>query len=160
VRNGVTAGLLVFLWLLVLPLTVAWPGGGLMPGGWADPLLVIALCAAMFVRPGWAAVIGGMAGLCQGALAGSDLTILVLTRAVAGFGLSMFCSRDVPFSTFARVVLVIVTALITQLFTLFLAPPPDVFGFLRATIVSATINGVLAWPLCVLLQSLVGRRVI
>ncbi len=120
-------------------------------GGHPDFLLTMALCWAAVSRPSGGAVAGFTAGFLAGSLAGVTTTLYVISRTVACFFLSWIGQTGIENSARSTVILVFLGTLACQI-PFLLTMPHDFLGQIRATILSALVNGVLAIPLYGLLR--------
>lgn len=121
-------------------------------GAAPDILVVTGLCLAARSRPAGGATAGFFSGLLVGSLSGATTTAYCVSRTLAGFGVSSLAGER-P-STRAIVLLVVLASLFANLVLFFVAPKPDVLGSLGATILSAAYNGVVAWPVSIMVQKL------
>lgn len=121
-------------------------------GGSPDFLILFAFCLSLVSRPGAGALLGLASGAIQGALTGATLAHFVLSRAAIAFGLSYVDQSGVDLGRRTAAVSIGVATLVSQLVLMLLAPPTEIGPYLRATIFTATYNGVLAIPLYGLLR--------
>lgn len=122
----------------------------------ARPDFVLAFLApmALLSRPSGGAVLGGLGGLAQGAMAGANVTHYVLSGAATGFGCAAFRLVGLEMGVILGGVVAAIATIVGQLLLMLLAPPPSIPTFLGATIGMAMYNGVLAMPLYALLKRL------
>ena len=147
------------MWFLAGLLMVAWPGGALLPGGLADPLLVLTLLIATFCRPGHAALWGLASGVIAGGISGGDMAGLCLSRIVLAFALSMIAQRGTALNKVQRSLLVGTAALLASILLILVSPPAELGRVFQATLLAALINVALAFGFTHILQYWFVRRV-
>jgi hypothetical protein len=134
--------------LAVLWLAAVWQlsmvGQGYFLGVRLEPALLVLTLVSLRVRPALGAAYGFLCGLVQGGAAGADLTALALSRTLVGFAVSWVASSDVQFVPVVTGIVALAATVAAQLALMFVAPPPDIGGFLAATLGSAIYNGVVA----------------
>lgn len=116
-------------------------------GGAPDFLLLVGFCFALISRPGGGALAAFVSGVIMGGLTGATLTHFVLTRTLVGFGLSFLARSSIEINSRSAGLAVGVACLISQFLFMLVAPPSEIGIFLRATLITAMYNGVLAMPL-------------
>ncbi|MBI5708582.1 MAG: hypothetical protein HZC36_16475 [Armatimonadetes bacterium] len=149
-RPGATLLLVAVLWVATgLQFALAYR---LSVFGVQPDFMVVAIAAAgpHLTRPG-ATWFGFFAGLCQGAVAGANLTHYVISRTSAGFLVGSLRELRLETGWALAAMTGFVATLFAQVVLMFLAPPANILGFLGATIGSAVTNGVLVVPLSLLL---------
>ncbi len=157
------------LWPLIAAVVLFWLAGilqqSLSPrlvigGGAPEFLILVAFCFALISRPGGGAICGFLSGLIAGGLTGATLTHFVLTRTVTAFGLSYAAQSGIELTSRKAGLLVGIATLASQILFMLVAPPSGIGLFLRATLVTAMYNGVLAIPLYALLCRLFRPKVV
>ena len=129
-------------------------------GGAPEFLILVALCFALISRPAGGAICGFLSGVIAGGLTGATLTHFVVTRTVTGFGFSFLGQSGIEVTSRKAGLIVAVGTLVTQILFMLVAPPSGIGLFLRATLVTAMYNGVLAIPLYGLLHRLFRPKVV
>ncbi|MCW5942675.1 MAG: hypothetical protein KIS66_10615 [Fimbriimonadaceae bacterium] len=117
-----------------------------------DFVLAVVLPASLLARRSGGSLLGFVAGVLQGGMAGANLTHYAISRAFAGF-----CggwSRGMLAEPHGLLVFLhaAVGTLLAQVLFMFLAPPAEIVGYLFATIGTAMYNGVIAIPVHALLR--------
>lgn len=157
------------LWRAAWIVLIFWLAAALQQAGadsltlWGmrpDFLLVLCTSASLIVGPGVAARYGFAAGLIYGALAGANLTHYVISRTVASFLIAQSGRFEFQVGLWSAGIIVGLGTLLAQLLLMLLAPPPDIWPFLRATMGTATYNGVLAVPIYALLRRILLPKVV
>lgn len=121
-------------------------------GAMPDFPLVAALTTAVFFEPVIAALIGFIAGLLHGGIVGSDMASLTISRTLVGYAAGFVSRLQLDVLPWYVALVVAVGTVMANLLMMIPAPPPEVWPYLRDTIVAAMYNGVLALPLYVLLR--------
>jgi hypothetical protein len=98
------------------------------------------------------ALTGFLAGLIQGAIAGANMTHYIVSRTLTGFIISWSRGLEYEVSLLLAGLIGALTTLLAQSLLMFLAPPPEIFPFMGATIRTAVYNGVLAMPIYAVLK--------
>jgi hypothetical protein len=114
--------------------------------GRPDILLVIIAVVSLTTNRKTGALIGFGAGVWFGAVVGANLVHYVFSRTTAGFIGGTIPSLGVQAGYVMAAGMTVLVTLIAQFLLLFLAPPPSIASFLLSTIVTAMVNGVLAFP--------------
>lgn len=128
-------------------------------GARPDLLAVVAFVAALRLRPRGGVSLGFLAGLVTGALAGANMAHWIVSRVLAAFVLGWVGRSQVALSPPVVGAAVAGATLGSQLAFMLLAAPPDIGGFLKATIGAAIYNGVLAVFFDMLLGRVSDRKV-
>jgi rod shape-determining protein MreD len=128
-------------------------------GARPDFLLLFIVPLSLMTGRAGGATLGFFAGLLQGAAVGAFLAQYVVSRTLAGFAASWSRATGLQLNWGVASVSTILLTLISRLIYMFLAAPPEVMRFLGDTIGSAFYNGVLAIPVYMLLQWVLGPRV-
>lgn len=117
-----------------------------------DLALAVVLPASLVAPRSGATVLGFVAGVLQGGIAGANLTHYAISRAFAGFCGSW--ARGMLAEPHGLLVFLhaAIGTLIAQLLLMFLAPPSEIGRFLFATIGTAVYNGVIAIPVHAVLR--------
>lgn len=103
-------------------------------------------------------VIGFVAGVFQGGIAGANLAHYAISRTLASWGLALFRGLELDIGLGMAAVATALATLFSQLVLMLLAPPPALPPFLAATIGTAVYNGVIAMPIYALLRKLVPAK--
>lgn len=121
-------------------------------GAMPDFLLVSGLTCAVFFEPVVAALFGFIAGVLHGGVTGSDMANLTVSRTLVCYGAGFVSRLQLDVRPWYVSLVVLGGTLAARLLMMIPAPPPEVWPYLRDTIVAAMYNGVLALPLYVLLR--------
>lgn len=124
----------------------------LLAGGSFDFLLVVALSASVMCRPVVAAVLGFVAGVLLGGVTGSDTANFVVSRTLVAYAAGYVSLLDLEVRPWYVALVVIAGTVVSMVLMMIPAPPPEVWPYLRYTIVSAVYNGVLAIPVYAVLR--------
>jgi rod shape-determining protein MreD len=122
--------------------------GGVGP----DYPLVVVVCASLFASRRNGSILGFLAGLIHGAIAGGHMAAYVVTRTLVGFVVGWFAGMEFEGNIAVGFIVTAAATLTTQLTFLLLNPRGAIFASVLATIGSAMYNGVLAIPLYALLK--------
>ena len=122
--------------------------GGVGP----DFLLVVVVCAGLFASRRNGAILGFLAGVIHGAIAGGHIAAYVVTRTLVGFVVGWFTGMEFEGNMAVGFIVTAAATLATQLTFLLLNPRGAILASVLATIGSAMYNGVLAMPLYALLN--------
>ncbi|MFZ4506822.1 MAG: hypothetical protein ACOYON_03895 [Fimbriimonas sp.] len=117
-----------------------------------DFLLIFLACLSPIGSRMQGASVGFAAGALQGALAGANLMHYAISRSVTGLLAAWSSEMRLQANPLLGLFTTMLVTVIARLLFLFLAPSPNLLGYLGATIGSATYNGVLAVPLYWLLN--------
>ena len=128
-------------------------------GATPDFLLVVALTSSILMRPGTSAGFGFLAGLLQGAMAGANLAHYVISRVITCFFIGYESKLEIGVRVEFAALTVMVGTVVSGVLLTILAPPSEIWPFLRATIGSAIYNGVLAVPTYLLVRRLFKHQV-
>jgi rod shape-determining protein MreD len=120
-----------------------------------DFLLVSVACLSLLSARYAGSLVGFFAGLIQGCLAGANLAAYTISRTMAGFLVGWFNSLEWEGNVLVAAITTVLTTIVAQLALMFIAPPPQLGGFLLATIATAMYNGVIAVPVYALLRRIV-----
>jgi rod shape-determining protein MreD len=121
--------------------------GGISP----DFPLIVVICVGLFSDKRSGAVLGFLAGVIHGAIAGGHMAAYAVTRTLVGFLTGWFNGMEFEGNAAVAFVVTAAATLCTQITFLLLNPRGAILPFLLATIGSAMYNGVLAIPLYALL---------
>ncbi len=127
-------------------------------GARPDFLLLALGVLGLRMRRTDALLLGFLCGLIQGGLSGSQMTIYVFSRTVAGLVVGWLGSLEVESHAVVTCAAVVVVTIVAQLSVMFMAPPASITAYLLATIGSAMYNGVLAVPFYALQNKLPEAR--
>jgi len=122
--------------------------GGVGP----DFPLIVVVCVGLFSARRNGAVLGFLAGLIHGAIAGGHMAAYVVTRTMIGFGVGWFNAMEFEGNVAVAFIVTAASTLATQLTFLLMNPRGSILQAVLATIGSAMYNGVLAIPLYALLR--------
>lgn len=122
--------------------------GGAQP----DLLLVTALVAAVFFEPVVAAIFGFVAGVLHGGVTGSDTTNFAVSRTLVAYAAGFVSRLELDVRPWYVGLVVLGGTLLTYGLMMVPAPPPQVWPYVRDTILSAMYNGVLAIPLYAMMR--------
>lgn len=130
-------------------LAAAWgasqPGQSGLLGAKPDLVLVAVALVASAVSPVAGAGYGLLAAVLVGGSSGADLTAFGVSLTVTGFAVSMVSHRaELKAGPVMWAGAVLAATLLSRGLLLFLAPPPDIGGFLGATMGTAICNGAIA----------------
>jgi rod shape-determining protein MreD len=137
-------------WVFVIAL---WLFGGLqqglsskigIAGGRPDFLIILAVFAGLILPRRGALIVGFTAGLIHGALVGANMWQYVATKLFAAWLASLLIEMRFQKNVAVAGLSIFITTLITNLLFMFLTSQPDIGGFIKATIISAVYNGVVA----------------
>ena len=117
-----------------------------------DLLLVVALVAAVFFPPSKAAVLGFVAGVLHGGVAGADLAHYAVSRTIVAFAVGYLSGLDLNVKPWYVGLTVLGGTLVAQFLMMIPAPPVEFGSYVTATILSAMYNGVLAIPIYALIR--------
>lgn len=123
-----------------------------------DYLLLALSVACLYVQPVPGAVIGFADGFLHASISGTNMWQHVLTRTLVGYAVSRLASSGIDRNWLAALLSGIAVVLLARVGFLFLAPPSQIAPFLGDTLGTAVYNGVIAIPLCVCLNRIVGPR--
>ena len=154
-----TLAAIILFWLCAA-LTVSLTPRLAILGGGPDFLLVCGYCCALISRPGGGAFAGFVSGVLMGGLTGATLTHFTIVRTLGGFGMSFLGMSGLELNPRKAGVILAIATLLTQILHMLVAPPPEIGIYLRATLVTAMYNGVLAIPLYSLLCRLFRPKVV
>ena len=121
-------------------------------GATPDFLLVVAFCSSILMRPGAAAGLGFLAGLLQGAMAGANLAQYVVSRVLTCFFIGYESRLEFGVKVEFAALTVAIGTIVSGVLLTILAPPPEIWSSMRATIGTAIYNGVLAVPTYLLVR--------
>ncbi|MCH7904154.1 MAG: rod shape-determining protein MreD [Armatimonadetes bacterium] len=124
-----------------------------------DFLLVVAFCSSILTRPAASAGLGFLAGVLQGAMAGAHLAHHVISRALTCFFIGYESRLEFGVKVEFAALTVAIGTVVSRVLLAILAPPPEIWPFLRATIGTAIYNGVLAVPTYLLVRRLFKHQV-
>lgn len=116
-------------------------------GASPDILLVVALSSAVFFEPVIGAVLGFVAGMLHGGVTGADTASLTVSRTLVSYAAGYVSRLELDVRPWYVALVVFGGTVVSHLLMMIPAPPPEVWPYLRDTIVSAMYNGVLAIPL-------------
>jgi rod shape-determining protein MreD len=128
-------------------------------GARPDLLLVVALTAAVFFEPVWAALIGFLAGAMYGGVSGSDTARYSISYTLVAYGAGYVSRLELDVRPWYVALVVVGGTVLARLLMMIPAPPPEVWPYLRDTIFAAMYNGVLAVPLYVFLRRALRPKV-
>lgn len=117
-----------------------------------DLLLVVALVSAVFFPPSKAAVLGFVAGVVHGAIAGADLAHYAVSRTLVAFAVGYLSGLELDVKPWYVGLTVLGGTVLAQFLMMIPAPPPEIGPYVGATILSAMYNGVLAIPIYALIR--------
>ena len=117
-----------------------------------DFLLVVALVSAVFYQPRIAAVLGFVAGVLYGGIAGADLGGYAVSLTLVAFAVGYLSGLELDVKPWYVGLTVAGGSLAAQFLMMIPAPPPEIGPYVGATIFSAMYNGVLAIPIYVLIR--------
>ena len=146
-------------WAIIL----LWVAGGIQFGvipsltnGFFQPdVLLVTMCVVnMFAVRAVGATFGFLSGVMMGAITGVNMATHTVIRTLAGGGISWIARSDVERSPSSAALITGITSAVVQLLMLFIAPKQAIGVALLATIFSAVVNGVLAWPIFALANRL------
>jgi rod shape-determining protein MreD len=140
-------------WIAAL-LDAAGSQGAGFAGSRPQLVLMVALAVALCSRPGVGALAGFVGALVVAGMVGSNLLSLGVVMTLVGFGFGWVGRSDLEVSLPIGAGVIALGTLAIGLAVTFLSPPSDIAGALRATILSAVYNGVLAVPFYALLRRL------
>jgi rod shape-determining protein MreD len=142
-----------------------WIAGGCNQGvsnnvavfGVPPDFLLVALVTVGFLTSMRGAIISGFfGGLMQGALVGANMWQFILTRMLAGwisgFAIDSRLQRNAAVNGLLCAITTVISSIVYMLFT----GQADIVGFLKATIISAMYNGVLALVIYTPVERLAG----
>ena len=124
-----------------------------------DLLLVVALVSAVFFPPRKAAVLGFVAGVLHGGIAGADLAQYAVSRTLVAFAVGYLSGLDLDVRPWYVGLTVLGGTLAAQFLMMIPAPPAEIGPYVRATILSAMYNGVLAIPIYALIRRSLSQKV-
>lgn len=150
--------LVVALYLLAAICDQAASSVQLFGAAGPDCLTVVALCVAVVSRPAVGAVAGFIAGLLSGSIIGANMAHWIITRTLAGFGVSLAVRLKIEMNTVSAAIAVFVGVLVSRVTYLFLVSPPDLGPLLLQSIISSVISGLLALPVYALLSRTVAAE--
>lgn len=149
-------------WLVAVP--TLWIAGALqmalasrvgLSGARPDfPLVALAALALLGERRS-GTVVGFVAGLLQGVLAGANLAAYAVSRTLLGFALGWVRLSGLVPNAFVAGLSAAVGTLLVQGILMFTAHHSPVIPFLTGTLLAAMIDGALAMPLYALLRRLI-----
>jgi rod shape-determining protein MreD len=122
--------------------------GGISP----DFPLIVVVTVGLFTDRRSGSILGFLAGVIHGAIAGGHMAAYTITRTVIGFLAGWFNGLEFEGNIAVAFIVTAAATLCTQFTFLLLAPRGAILPFLLATIGSAMYNGVLAIPLYALLK--------
>lgn len=128
-------------------------------GAAPDFLLIVALVAAVFFPPRLAAVLGFIAGVLNGAIAGADLAHYAVSRTLVAFAVGFLSGLNLDVKAWYVGLTVMGGTLAAAVLMMIPAPPPEFGPYVQATIVSAMYNGVLAIPIYALVRLSLSEKV-
>ncbi|MCH8978531.1 MAG: rod shape-determining protein MreD [Armatimonadetes bacterium] len=128
-------------------------------GAEPDLLLVVALVSAVFYPPRIAAVLGFVAGVLHGGIAGADLAHYAVSGTLVAFAVGYLSGLELDVKPWYVGLTVLGGTLAAQLLMMIQAPPPETVPYVRATILSAMYNGVLAIPIYALIRRSLSPKV-
>lgn len=132
--------------------------GQLFGAAGPDCLTVVALCVAVISRPAVGALAGFIAGLLSGSIIGANMAHWIITRTLAGFGVSLAIRLKVEMNAVSAALAVFVGVLVCRVSYLLLVSPPDLGPLLLQSIISSVISGLLALPVYALLSRTVAAE--
>lgn len=124
----------------------------LFGGAAPECLTAVCLSAALLVRPAGGAMLGFLAGFAAAAISGAGMVSTVVTRVLAGFGLSMVKKAQVEESLWGSVVMVGAGVLASRVLQVLLTTPPDGLTQVLLSPVSALLSAALALPVYALFR--------
>lgn len=127
-------------------------------GAYPQFALLIAFTLSLLIRQVGGAFVGFWSGLLAGVMSGSSVTLYVVIRAIACFGLSSFVELE-PSNKTAALTIAGAT-LASQLVLMIVAPTPDIGEYVRVAILQSVLNGILAWPLYAGLRKVYRPKVV
>jgi rod shape-determining protein MreD len=116
-------------------------------GASPDILLVVAVSSAVFFPPTIAACLGFVAGLLHGGVAGADTSSLTISTTLVCYAAGYVSRLELDVRPWYVGLVVLGGTVAAHLLLMIPAPPPETLPYLRATIVAAVYNGMLAIPL-------------
>jgi cell shape-determining protein MreD len=137
-------------WLFALLL---WICGGLQEGlstriqiggGQPDFLLIAAVCGGLLLPGRGALIVGFIAGVIHGAIVGANQWQYILIKMLVAWAASLTIELRFQRNAAVAGLAVAVLTLVANILFMFLTSQADIAGFLKATIISAVYNGVVA----------------
>jgi rod shape-determining protein MreD len=128
-------------------------------GAAPDILLIVALSSAVFFQPTIGAVLGFVGGLLHGGVAGADTSSLTISSTLVSYAAGYVSRLDLDVRPWYVGLVVLAGTVVSHLLLMIPAPPPETWPYLRATIVAAMYNGVLAIPLYALMRRTLRPKV-
>ncbi|MEZ0326202.1 MAG: LytS/YhcK type 5TM receptor domain-containing protein [Fimbriimonas sp.] len=120
-----------------------------------DFLIVSVACLGLLSARYASSLVGFLAGVIHGCLAGANLAAYAISRTFTGFLTGWFNSFELEANVLVAFATTFVATLVAQLLLMFIAPPQEIGAFLLATIATAIYNGVIAVPVYALLKRIV-----
>lgn len=150
--------LIVILYLAAAVCDQAASSGQLFGAAGPDCLTVVALCVAVISRPAVGALAGFISGVLSGAIIGANMAHWIVTRTLAGFGVSLGIRLKVEAGAVTAALAVFFGVLACRIGYLLLVSPPDLGPLLLQSIISSVISGLLALPVYALLSRTVAAE--
>ena len=150
--------LIVVLYILAAICDQASSAGQLFGPAGPDCLTVVALCVAVVSRPAVGALAGFIAGLLSGSIIGANMAQWIITRTLAGFGVSLAIRLRVEVNTVTAALAVLIGVFVSRVAYLVLISPPGLGPLLLQSIISSFISGLLALPVYALLSRTVAAE--
>lgn len=143
----IVAGILLLIAVLLdvtaMPRISIW-------GGKPELVMIVLGCFGLLSRPSGSATLGFFAGALYGWLVGASLFYYVISRTLVGYGYGMASSWEPSARSAAGIIAV--GTVIARMILMFIAPQTEIMQFLQATILTAIINGLIAWPVYAMLR--------
>jgi cell shape-determining protein MreD len=114
-------------------------------GGRPDFLIVAAVCAGLLLPLRGALIVGFLAGVIHGAIVGADQWQFILTKMIAAWLASITLEMRFQRNAVIACLDCFLATIITSVVFMFLTSQADIGGFLKATIIGAVYNGVVAF---------------
>lgn len=152
------------IWVGVLAI---WIAGGLQQGiadkvslfgALPDYLLLAACLLGLLVEPPVALVMGFAAGLIQGAVVGQSMWQFVVTRMAAAWLCSFLAENRLQRNIGSAAIMAVICTIICNLVFMIIALQSNIGSYLKATIITAVYNGVLALLAYVPLERAAGVK--
>jgi hypothetical protein len=102
------------------------------------------------------AIIGFISGLMTAGSTMVDLTATIVARSTTGFVLGFFNNLELKPTPGVAFATTFAATVFQRLLLLFLAPPPEIWPYLKATIGSGLYNAIIAVPTYMILSTLMG----
>jgi rod shape-determining protein MreD len=121
-----------------------------------DFLLVSVSCLGLLTARYGATLVGFLAGLLNGALAGANLASYAISRTFSGFLVGWFNSFELESNIMVAFATTFVATLAANLVFMFITGPSGLVAYLLGTVGTALYNGLIAVPIYLLLRWAVG----